>query len=98
MSIRSYRNIGTADIAHQRRTKAARQLLPGTLHRGALEKLVLLDAATELADLAAWPSLKLEKLKGERKGQHSIRINRQYRVCFVWLAGDAHHVEIVDYH
>ena len=59
---------------------------------------MLLDAATALRDLAVWPSLRLEKLKGNRKGQHSIRINRQYRICFVWREKDAFDVAIVDYH
>src|SRR5438132_14007963 len=98
MAIRSFANEGTADIAHQRRSKGARRMLPVQLHRIALEKLVLLDAAKLLEDLAVWPSLNLEKLKGDRKGQHSVRINRQYRICFVWRENDAYDVEIVDYH
>lgn len=60
-------------------------------------RLALLDAATSLADLRL-PGLRLEALKGDRKGQYSIRINDQYRICFQWLDGDAHNVEIVDYH
>jgi proteic killer suppression protein len=98
MAIRSFGNAGTADIAAQRASKAARRVLPVKLHRGALEKLVLLDAAVVLADLSAWPSLKLEKLKGDRKGQYSIRINDQFRICFTWREKDAFEVEIVDYH
>ncbi len=64
----------------------------------ARRKLRMIDAATILADLLVPPSNRLEKMEGTRKGQHSIRINRQYRVCFVWLNGDAHNVEIRDYH
>ena len=60
-------------------------------------RLALLDAATSLNDLRL-PGLHLEALKGDRKGQHSIRINDQFRICFTWRDGDAHEVEIVDYH
>lgn len=66
--------------------------------RIARRKLLQLDAATELRDLAAPPGNRLEGLRGERKGQHSIRINDQWRVCFVWREGNAYQVEIVDYH
>jgi proteic killer suppression protein len=58
----------------------------------------MLNAATILADLRVPPGNRLEALRGDRKGQHSIRINDQYRVCFRWSAGDAFDVEIVDYH
>jgi proteic killer suppression protein len=61
------------------------------------ERLALLDAASDLRDLAL-PSLRLEKLSGDRKGQYSIRINGQYRICFHWREGHASEVEIVDYH
>jgi proteic killer suppression protein len=98
VAIRSFANAGTADIAAQRNSKFARKIMPPNLHRIALEKLVLLDAASRLDDLAAWPSLRLEKLKGDRSDQHSIRINSKYRVCFVWNGQDALDVEIVDYH
>src|SRR5881296_413629 len=98
MAIRSFANQGTADIAKQRPSKRARRVLPVHLHSVALETLVLLDAATGLEDLAIWPSLRLEKLKGDRKGQHSVRISDQYRICFVWRGADAYDVEIVDYH
>ena len=63
----------------------------------ALRKLDMLDAAVELKDLAAVPGNRLEALAGDRKGQHSIRINDQWRICFVW-EGDADRVEITDYH
>lgn len=58
----------------------------------------MLDAARDLIDLRSPPGNRLEKLRGDRGGQHSIRINQQYRVCFVWRGGDAYQVEIVDYH
>ncbi len=64
----------------------------------ALRKLLLLDAAEKLEDLRIPPGNQLERLAGERKGQHSIRINDQWRVCFRWEEGDAYEVEIVDYH
>lgn len=64
----------------------------------ALRKLDQLQAAVQLTDLAAPPGNRLEALKGTRKGQHSIRINNQWRICFVWRPDGAHHVEIVDYH
>ncbi len=72
--------------------------MPPNLHLIALEKLVLLDAAARLEDLRAWPSLRLEKLKGDRNQQHSIRINDRYRICFIWRGTDSFDVEIVDYH
>lgn len=59
---------------------------------------MLLDAAEQLEDLRVPPGNRLEKLTGERKGQHSIRINDQWRICFRWHQGDAYEVEIVDYH
>jgi toxin HigB-1 len=64
----------------------------------ARRKLRELDSAMELRDLAAPPGNRLEALHGERKGQHSIRINDQWRLCFIWRDGSAHCVEIVDYH
>ena len=63
----------------------------------ALRRLALLKAAKSLNDLKL-PGLRLEALKGDRKGQHSVRINDQYRICFEWRDGDAYQVEIVDYH
>lgn len=71
---------------------------PVELQRVILRKLLMLDAATELGDLKVPPGNKLEKLSGDRKGQYSIRINEQWRVCFSWHDGAAHDVEIVDYH
>ncbi|MGA3262286.1 MAG: type II toxin-antitoxin system RelE/ParE family toxin [Bryobacteraceae bacterium] len=68
------------------------------IERVAQRKLTTLDEAENLRDLAALPGNHLEALKGDRKGQHSIRINEQYRVCFVWADGYATDVEIVDYH
>mgnify|MGYP000358094909 FL=1 len=68
-----------------------------SIEKAARIRLELLDAATSLRDLEL-PGLRLEALKGDRKGQHSIRINDQFRICFEWRDGDAYNVEIVDYH
>ena len=68
------------------------------LQRAALRKLLLLDAAESLDDLRVPPGNRLEKLAGARAGQYSIRINDRYRICFHWRGGEAHDVEIVDYH
>ena len=65
--------------------------------RVAQRKLAQLNAAAKVEDLRAFPGNRLEALAGDRKGQHSVRINDQYRICFVWKAGDAHQVEVVDY-
>ena len=72
--------------------------LPGDIWQQALVKLQLIDAAVDLAFLKLPPGNRLEALKGERRGQHSIRINDQWRICFIWSGTDAEHVEIVDYH
>ena len=87
------------------RDKDARDIFEGfgSLRLRAIEKtakrrLDILAAATDLLDLASIRSNHLEALAGDRKGQYSIRINQQWRICFVWKAGDASNVEIVDYH
>ena len=72
--------------------------LPADLRRRALTKLQLINAAVELEFLRLPPGNRLEPLVGNRKGQHSIRINDQWRICFVWTGSDAEEVEIVDYH
>ena len=72
--------------------------LPQNIQYLARRKLVILDAATELNTLRVPPGNRLEALKGDRKGQHGIRINEQWRICFRWKAGDAYDVEIADYH
>jgi toxin HigB-1 len=69
-----------------------------SIGRVALRKLQQLHFATQLSDLNAAPGNRLETLKGDRKGQHSIRINDQWRICFVWRDGNAYDVEIVNYH
>ena len=72
--------------------------LPHDVQRVARRKLEILDAAETLEDLRIPPANRLEKLHGKRAGQHSIRINDQWRLCFVWRETNAHDVEIVDYH
>jgi toxin HigB-1 len=69
-----------------------------SIERAALRKLEMIDGATALADLQAIPGNRLEQLQRDRQGQHSIRINQQWRICFVWADGNADQVEIVDYH
>ncbi len=75
----------------------SKKLPPDIQHKARL-KLEILDAAESLQDLRVPPSNHLEKLSGNRQGQHSIRINNQWRICFVWKTKDAYAVEIVDYH
>ena len=75
----------------------ASRRFPPEIQRTARRKLLQIHAATQIRDLAVPPGNQLEALKGDRKGQHSIRINKQWRICFRWEAG-AHDVEILDYH
>ncbi len=96
--IRSFRRAGTADLYHGRDTRAARAACPVAIWRTAVRKLEYLDVAATLADLAALPGNRLQPLRGRRAGQHSIRINDQYRICFRWSEGGPEAVEIVDYH
>lgn len=98
MAIYSFRNQGTEDINYGRSTKTARRLLPIALHQKAQIKLARLNAATSLEDLQSLRGNRFEALAGDRKGQFSIRVNAQYRVCFTWNTPNAHDVEIVDYH
>ncbi|MXY60346.1 MAG: type II toxin-antitoxin system RelE/ParE family toxin [Chloroflexi bacterium] len=92
--IRSYRDRDTQAIAERRRVRR----LPEDIQRRAQLKLMNLNNAMDLNDLRIPPGNRLEALSGDREGQHSIRINDQWRVCFVWDEGDAYQVEIVDYH
>jgi proteic killer suppression protein len=92
--IRSFADRVTERLFQRERVRG----LPPALLRVALRKLVQLDAATVLDDLRVPPGNRLEKLRGDRAGQHSIRINDQWRICFRWRDGDAFDVEIVDYH
>jgi toxin HigB-1 len=98
MPIKSFRDKVTEDINYGRASKQTQRILPAELHKKAQIKLAILGAATSLNDLRELRGNRLEALKGERSGQHSIRINDQYRVCFIWTGTDAIEVEIVDYH
>ncbi|MHB8654130.1 MAG: type II toxin-antitoxin system RelE/ParE family toxin [Terriglobia bacterium] len=91
--IRSFRSKETEELFQYHHTRRFR-----AIERVALRKLLQLHAATELSVLASPSGNHLEALRGERKGQHSIRINDQWRLCFVWRQGHADEVEIVDYH
>jgi len=79
----------------QRRTSRS---LPENIQRKARMKLEIIDAAEKLDDLKIPPGNRLEKLSGNRQGQHSIRINNQWRICFIWKDGETYNVEVVDYH
>ncbi len=98
MGIRNFRNKGTLDINYGKNTKDALRILPKILHRKAQVKLARLGAATSVRDLREIRGNRFEVLKGNRKGQYSIRINDQYRICFKWKNDDAMDVEITDYH
>lgn len=94
----AFRNQGTEDVYDGVHSKAARKVCPPNLVGRARAKLFLLDDAEVLEDLRAPPGNRLESMKGDRKGQHSIRINDQYRICFRWTGTGPRDVEIVDYH
>ncbi len=96
--IRSFHDEGTADIFNRRRTKAARRTCPEPLWRVARRKLDQLNVAVSLASLRLPPGNRLEALGKDRLGQYSIRVNDQYRVCFVWTERGAERVEVTDYH
>ncbi len=95
--ILSFKGKTTKDIYNGISSKRTRGLLPTYLLGIARDKLDMLDAASLLSDLKIPPSNKLEKLKGKRKHQHSIRINDQWRIVFTWKNGNAGDVEIIDY-
>jgi len=92
--IKSFRDAGTAKVFDRRFSRQ----LPGDIQSVALRKLRMLNNAVDVNDLRSPPPNRLEKLSGDRRGQYSVRINDQWRICFVWRAGDAHDVEICDYH
>lgn len=96
--IRSFADRGTADIFDGTETRLARRTCPKSVWPIARRKLDQLNRVRELAELAIPPGNRLERLGRDRLGQHSIRINDQYRVCFRWENGYANEVEITDYH
>lgn len=96
--IRSFADQATEDLFYGRSTKAARKTLPQRLWFKASTKLDAIDSASRLDDLRIPPGNRLEALKGDRKGEHSIRINDQYRICFRWTEAGPENVQVVDYH
>lgn len=92
--IRSFRNKETEKVFRRQLSRK----LPTDIQQVALRKLRMLNRSLTLQDLRVPPSNRLEKLSGDRSGQYSIRINDQWRICFVWQDGDSFDVEIVDYH
>ena len=92
--IKSFKDAETERIFHRQRSRR----LPPDIQQVALRKLRMLNNAASLNDLRIPPANRLEKLSGERAGQHSIRINDRWRICFFWQDRDAYSVEIVDYH
>ena len=96
--ILSFRDEGTEDIFNGENTKAARKTCPESLWRIAARKLDQLDSVIGLNELRIPPGNRLELLSGSRSGQHSIRINDQYRICFTWTDAGPDQAEIVDYH
>ena len=96
--IGSFRNAGAEDIFNGENTRAARSACPQSLWRIAMRKLDQLDSVTSLDELRIPPGNRLEPLAGDRQGEHSIRINDQYRLCFIWTEFGPDEVEIVDYH
>ena len=92
--IQSFKCKETEKIYHREFSKK----LPHDIQRNAMKKLWILDAAPDINSLRVPPSNHLDLLKGDREGQYSIRINKQWRICFLWESGNAFEVEIVDYH
>lgn len=92
--IRHFRCKETERLFHRRFSRS----LPTDVQRSAQRKLEILNAATSLQDLWRLPGNRLEKLRGARKGQYSLRINQQWRICFTWIDKEARNVEVVDYH
>lgn len=95
--IHSFADITTADLWEERNTKAARRI-PAEIWPIVHRKLTMLDSAQRLEDLGAVPGNRLEKLVGDRQGQHSLRVNQQYRITFRWEGHDAYDVRCEDYH
>jgi proteic killer suppression protein len=98
VAIQSFADEGTQDIYNGVSSKLARRACPSNIWNVASRKLDQLNAVTRLLDLRLPPGNQLEALKGDRKGQHSIRINDQFRVCFRWTEAGPENVEVTDYH
>lgn len=96
--IKSFKNTGTEDIFNGKNSKEARKVCPQSLWKIASRKLDQIDSANKIDDLKVPPGNMLEALKGDRQGEYSIRINNQYRICFIWSEHGPDQVEIIDYH
>jgi toxin HigB-1 len=96
--LESFKQAGTEDIFNGINSKAARKICPESIWRVARRKLDQIDSVTTIDELSVPPGNRLEQLTGDRDGQYSIRINDQYRICFIWSELGAEEVEIVDYH
>jgi len=96
--IQSFKNLGTEDIFDGALSKSARKCCPQSIWPVAQRKLDQLNRVRELTELKIPPGNRLEQLKGDRENQFSIRINQQYRICFIWKEGHTYEVEITDYH
>ncbi|OQY54244.1 MAG: plasmid maintenance system killer protein [Desulfobacteraceae bacterium 4572_88] len=94
----SFRNKGSEDIFNGSNTKEARKVCPKALWKIATRKLDQIDSITYLEELKIPPGNRFESLSGDRKSEYSIRINNQYRICFLWKDGSPDQVEIADYH
>ncbi|MGI0480384.1 type II toxin-antitoxin system RelE/ParE family toxin [Geminocystis sp. CENA526] len=96
--IKSFKNLATEDIFNGKNSKLARKICPQNLWQIARRKLEQLDSIISLNELKIPLGNQLESLKGDRNGQYSIRINQQYRICFIWQNNHIWEVEIIDYH
>jgi toxin HigB-1 len=96
--IQSFKDSGTEDVFNGVNSKAARKTCPMLLWKATARKLDQLDSVMDLQELKIPPGNQLESLAGDRIGQHSIRINDQYRICFIWTKLGPDQVEIIDYH
>ena len=96
--IQSFRNRGTEDIYNGLSSRTARTCCPQAVWPIARRKLDQINRVSDITELTVPPGNRLEQLKGDRANQYSIRINQQYRICFIWEEGHAYEVEITDYH
>lgn len=96
--IKSFKNTGTEDVFDGSVTKAARKCCPQSIWAVAQRKMDQINRVIEITELRVPPGNRLEQLKDDRGNQYSIRINQQYRICFIWEEGHAYEVEITDYH
>lgn len=96
--IKTFKNTGTEDVFNGKNSKEARKVCPQSLWKIASRNLDQIDSAIKIDDLKVPPGNMLETLNGDRQGEYSIRINSQYRICFVWYSYGPDQVEIIDYH